>query len=111
MSIEQDRLRHMTSAHIRKAAAALTTPRETRKIVWVTVVDGKECPSRQLIYDASELISSLYGRLPDGKVDSVWVGTGCSSISGLFVQGVYLLALMESADPRLIPPEGFTPCC
>ena len=53
----------------------------------------------------------LYGRLPDGKVDSVWVGTGCSSISGLFVQGVYLLALMELADPRLIPPEGFTPCC
>lgn len=61
MSIEQERLRHMTSAHIRKAAAALTTSRETRNIVWVTVVDGKECPSRQLIYDASELISSPSG--------------------------------------------------
>ena len=37
------------------------------------------------------------------------LGTGCSSISGLFVQDRLLLAPMESADPRLIPPVGCFP--
>lgn len=39
--------------------------------------------------------------------------SGCGSISGLFVQVVCLLALMDSADPRLILLEGLmplTPC-
>ena len=57
MSIEEGRLRHMTSGHIRRAAAALA-PRETRNIVWVTVVDGKECPSRQLLYAAAKLVNN-----------------------------------------------------
>ena len=41
----------------------------------------------------------------------IWcVGTtGCSSISGLFVQDFCLLAPMEFADPRLILLKGFSP--
>ena len=35
--------------------------------------------------------------------------TGCSSISGLFVQDFCLLAPMEFADPRLILLKGFSP--
>ncbi len=40
---------------------------------------------------------------PGGKGRLNVLGTGCSSISGLFVQDWCLLAPMESADPRLIP--------
>ena len=37
------------------------------------------------------------------------LATGCNSISGLFMQCMSLLAPMESADPRLIPPKSFLP--
>ena len=44
----------------------------------------------------------LYGRLPFAKIVFGVLGQiGCSSISGLLCRQ-YLLALMESADPRLI---------
>jgi hypothetical protein len=47
-------------------------------------------------------LSFLYGRLPFAKDDfCVLEQIGCSFISGLLCRG-YLLALMESADPRLI---------
>ena len=51
----------------------------------------------------------LYGRLPDGKL-----GFGVSRNRLHFYirpvrAGLLLLAPMESADPRLIPPEGFSP--
>ena len=63
MAIIEDRLRHMTNAHIRRAAAGLA-PRRTSSVVWVTVVDGKECPSRQLLYAAAKLVSNPPG-LPE----------------------------------------------
>ena len=44
---------------------------------------------------------------PMARVDSVWVGTGCTSIFGLFCAERLLLAPMESADPRLILGKGF----
>jgi hypothetical protein len=48
-------------------------------------------------------MATLYGRLPFAKVGLGVLGRiGCSSISGLLVQAGCLLALMESADLRLI---------
>ena len=47
---------------------------------------------------------------PDGKDRFGAPGqAGCSFISGLLMQGLCLLALMESADPRLISPVGSWP--
>ena len=43
-----------------------------------------------------------------GLIWRVW-RAGCSFISGLFVQDLCLLALMESADPRLISFVGSQP--
>ena len=55
-------------------------------------------------------IRCLYGRLPerkdqfrcDGKAD-------CSFVFGLWRGALCPLALMESADPRLISPLSFSP--
>jgi hypothetical protein len=50
----------------------------------------------------------LYGRLPFAKIGFGVLGQiGCSSISGLLCRRDCLLALMESADPRLILLEDF----
>ena len=58
----------------------------------------------------TKVMTTLYGRLHgwQGRSWCVWL-TGCSSISGLFVQDLRLLASMESADPCLILFKGFSP--
>jgi hypothetical protein len=49
----------------------------------------------------------LYGRLPFAKKFCVLLDRlGCSFISGLVAVDISLLALMESADPRLISLAG-----
>ena len=66
--------------------------------------------ARREIGEVLEELRPLYGRLPgrkdrfrcDGQAD-------CSSVSGLSVQRLWLLALMVSADPRLIHSVGFSP--
>ncbi len=65
MGIREDRLQYLTNAHIRRAAASLPPP--SRAVDWVTVVDGKECPSRQLLYAAAELVNSPPGLAPLSK--------------------------------------------
>jgi hypothetical protein len=50
----------------------------------------------------------LYGRLPFAKIGLGVLGQiGCSFISGLLCRRDCLLALMESADPRLISPKDW----
>ena len=58
----------------------------------------------------TELIHGLlYGRLPVAKFAlRCWI-SGCGSISGLLAQVLCLRALMDSADPRLIPSVGLMP--
>ena len=56
------------------------------------------------------LIVRLYGCRPGRKDRFRWDGkSGCSFISGLWCGTSCPLALMESADPRLISPMGFSP--
>ena len=53
----------------------------------------------------------LYGRLPGRKYRFRCDGqTDCSSVFGLWCGAFCPLALMESADPRLIPPVSFSLC-
>ena len=62
------------------------------------------------VLDRFHIMSHYMDAFTGGKVDLGVSGTtGCSSISGLFVQDVCLLAPMESADPRLILLTGFSP--
>ena len=52
----------------------------------------------------------LYGRLPERKDRFGCDGQAdCSFVSGLWCGAFCPLALMESADPRLICPVGFSP--
>ena len=52
----------------------------------------------------------FHGRHPFAQDDvGVLEQVGCSFISGLLCRRYHLLALMESADPRLIFPLGFSP--
>ncbi|MGH8646012.1 MAG: hypothetical protein ACREX4_16765 [Gammaproteobacteria bacterium] len=48
-------------------------------------------------------------RLPRTSAVWCWTGVGCSFISGLWCRLDSLLALMGSADPRLISSEGSKP--
>ena len=59
------------------------------------------------VLDRFHIMSHYMDAFTGGKVELGVSGTtGCSSISGLFVQDVCLLAPMESADPRLILLTG-----
>ena len=52
----------------------------------------------------------LYGRLPERKDRFGYDGQAdCSFVSGLWCGAFFPLALMESADPRLISSVGFSP--
>ena len=63
---------------------------------------------RLAIVEYIESYTSLYASRLQGMIWCVRT-TGCSSISGLFVQDFCLLAPMEFADPRLILLKGFSP--
>ena len=55
-------------------------------------------------------MTSLYGRLPERKDRFEYDGQAdCSFVSGLRCGAFGPLALMESADPRLISQLGFLP--
>jgi len=52
---------------------------------------------------------SLYGRLPDARFDLAYLAGQVAVLYPACLCRVYLLALMESADPRLIFFVGFAP--
>ncbi|MDE0347067.1 MAG: hypothetical protein OXI66_15010, partial [Boseongicola sp.] len=68
---------------------------------------AEPCEEKLAFMGAS--IDVLYGRHPVSKSEwRFWI-SGCSSISGLLMQVLCLLAPMESAGPLLIPAMGLMP--
>ena len=106
--------RRVVSAFV--ATAFAQEDADSAKVQWRQVADQlrPKVPKLAVLMDEAEhdvlaYMSPLYGRLPERKDRFEYDGQAdCSFVSGLRCGAFCPLALMESADPRLISPCGLS---